>query len=178
MQAKRYALLLALVKAMDDQGSWCGETHLQKASYFLQDAANVPLELDFTLYKHGPYSFELHEVLGDMRARLLIDVKPQPAPYGPSLKQGPSASILEKSFPRTLASYAPQIDFVAAKLSRHGAVDLERLATALYVLRNYHDDEDKVQVIRRLKPHISTEQAAEALTEVESILQEIALRYA
>lgn len=174
MQAKRYALLLALVKAMGEHGSWCGETHLQKASYFLEEAAGVPLQLEFVLHKHGPYSFELHEILGDMRGRLLVDVRPQPQPYGPSLEQGPSASILEKSFPRTLASYAPRIDFVAAKLSRHGAVDLERLATALYVLRNHPDDEDKVQVMHLLKPHISKEGAAEALKEVENILQEIA----
>ncbi len=172
MQAKRYALLLALVKAMGEHGSWCGETHLQKASYFLQEAADVPLQLEFVLHKHGPYSFELHEILGDMRGRLLLDVRPQPEPYGPSLQQGPSAAILEKSFPRTLGSYAPQVDFVAAKLSRHGAVDLERLATALYVLRNYPDEADRAELMHQLKPHITKERAAEALSDVEVILTE------
>jgi len=171
MEAKRYALLLALLKAMDERGSWCGETHVQKASYFLQEATNVPLDLDFILYKHGPYSFDLHEGLGDMRARLLIDIK-QRAPYGPSLIPGPSAQVLADGLSDYVAAYSPAIDFVAEKLSGHGVVDLERLATALYVIRNYPGKADKAQVMNELKPHITKERAAEALGEVEGILRE------
>lgn len=172
MQAKGYALVLELLKAMEDRGSWCGETHLQKASYFLQEVVAVPLELDFILYKHGPYSFELHEVLGDMRAKLLIDVKPQPAPYGPSLKPGPSAQVLAEGFSKTIASYKQAIEFVAGKFSKHGAVDLERLATALYVIRNNPHEADRAELMHQLKPHITKERAAEALSEVEVILTE------
>ena len=171
MQARQYALLLALLKAMDERGSWCGETHVQKASYFLQEATNVPLDLDFILYKHGPYSFDLHEGLGDMRARLLIDIK-QRAPYGPSLIPGPSAQVLADGLPDYVAAYSPAIDFVAEKLSGHGVVDLERLATALYVIRNYPGEADKARVMNELKPHILREKAAEALAEVENTLEQ------
>ncbi len=171
MQAKQYVLLLALLKAMDDRGSWCGETHVQKASYFLQEATNVPLDLDFILYKHGPYSFELHDFLGDMRARLLVDVKPQP-PYGPSLIAGRSAQVLEDGLSDYVAAYSPAIGFVAEKLSPHGVIDLERLATALYVIRNYTAEEDKPGLMNTLKPHISKERAAEAIDEVEKILEQ------
>jgi len=173
MKAKLYALLLELLEAMDKRGSWCGETHLQKAAYFLQEAANVPLDLDFVLYKHGPYSFELHEALGDMRARFLVDIKPQPAPYGPSLKASPSAQIVAKASSETVSTHKTQIESVAEKLSGHGAVDLERLATALYVLRNYPGDEDQVGLMHQLKPHITAERAAEALAAVNNILQEM-----
>ncbi|MDP2673539.1 MAG: hypothetical protein Q8Q00_01370 [Dehalococcoidia bacterium] len=171
MQAKRYALLLALLKAMKDRGSWCGETHVQKASYFLQEATHVPLDLDFILYKHGPYSFDLHEDLGEMRARLLIDIE-QRAPYGPSLKQGPSAQVLADGFASAVAAYSPAIDFVAEKLSGHGVVDLERLATALYVIRNYTAEEDKAGLMNALKPHVAKDRAAEAIDEVEKILEQ------
>jgi len=171
MQARQYALLLALLKAMDERGSWCGETHVQKASYFLQEATNVPLDLDFILYKHGPYSFDLHEGLGDMRARLLIDIK-QRAPYGPSLIPGPSAQVLADGLSDYVAAYSPAIDFVAEKLSGHGVVDLERLATALYVIRNYATEQDKARLMSTLKPHISRERATEAIDEVEKILEQ------
>jgi len=171
MKAKRYALLLALLKAMDERGSWCGETHVQKASYFLQVATNVPLDLDFILYKHGPYSFDLHEGLGDMRARLLIDVK-QRAPYGPSLIPGPSAQVLADGLSDYVAAHNLAIDFVAQKLSGHGVVDLERLATALYVIRNYTAEEDKAGLMNALKPHVTKDRAAEAIDEVEKILEQ------
>ena len=171
MEAKRYALLLALLKAMKDRGSWCGETHVQKASYFLQEATNVPLNLDFILHKHGPYSFDLHEDLGDMRARLLIDIEQRP-PYGPSLKRSPSAQVLAEGLSNSVAAYNSAIEFVAEKLSAHHVVDLERLATALYVIRNYTAEEDKAGLMNTLKPHISKERAAEAIDEVEKILEQ------
>ncbi|MCL6557372.1 MAG: hypothetical protein K6U74_00970, partial [Firmicutes bacterium] len=60
---KRKALLLSLVKAMESQGSWCGETHIQKCSYFLQAMLGVPLGFEFILYKHGPFSFDLRDEL-------------------------------------------------------------------------------------------------------------------
>lgn len=171
MEARQYALLLELLRAMDAQGSWCGETHLQKATYFLQELEEVPLDFDFVLYKHGPYSFKLHEALGDMRAKLLIDAKQQP-PYGPSLKPGPSAQVLEERSESEVAAYRPAIEFVAERLSRHDVVDLERLATALYVIRNYPDEKDKDQLMHEHKPHITIERAAEAIEEVEGILRE------
>ena len=171
MEAKQNALLLALLKAMDERGSWCGETHVQKACYFLQEATKVPLDLDFILYKHGPYSFDLHEDLGDMRARLLVDIEQRP-PYGPSLKQGRSAQVLTEGYSDFITAYRPAIEFVASKLSGQGVVDLERLATALYVIRNYQNEADKAQVMNDLKPRISKEKATEALDEVERILEQ------
>ena len=43
--------------------------------------------LDYILYKHGPYSFDLRSELAVMRARYQLDLKPR-YPYGPSFILG------------------------------------------------------------------------------------------
>src|SRR6266545_4036200 len=61
---QRAALLTELVEQMRAHDSWCGETHLQKATYFLQELLDVEMDYDFVLYKHGPFSFDLRDELG------------------------------------------------------------------------------------------------------------------
>jgi hypothetical protein len=56
---QRAVVLLSLLERLKERGSWCGETHLQKSAYFLQDMLSAPLGFDFILYKHGPFAFDL-----------------------------------------------------------------------------------------------------------------------
>jgi hypothetical protein len=58
---QRAALLTELADKLREQGSWCGETHLQKATYFLQTLRLVPTGYDFILSKFGPFAFDLAE---------------------------------------------------------------------------------------------------------------------
>lgn len=69
---KRSALLTKLVQRLRDEGSWGGETHVQKVTYFLQELMEVPLDFDFILYKHGPYSFDLHDEIAALRGDGLL----------------------------------------------------------------------------------------------------------
>lgn len=50
---ERASVLLTLNEEMRKAGSWTGETHMQKAVFFLQELMHVSLELDFILYKHA-----------------------------------------------------------------------------------------------------------------------------
>ncbi len=170
---KRQANLLSLMKALRERGSWCGETHIQKCTYFLQEGLGVPLGFEFVLYKHGPFSFDLREGLGEMRANLVIGVKPQP-PYGPSLEPGPSSEAVMERFPRTREQYAKQIDFVANKLAERNVVDLERLGTALYVTKENpgSDAAARARLIHELKPHISEQAARDTVEQVDELLQQ------
>ena len=52
-------LLVRLTERLRANKSWAGETHLQKATYILKRVLGVPVEFDFILYKHGPFSFDL-----------------------------------------------------------------------------------------------------------------------
>lgn len=173
---KRQAVVLGLIEAMSGEGSWSGETHIQKCAYFLQQALNVPLGFDFILYKHGPFSFDLREELGEMRSDRIIDFEAQ-LPYGPSLRAGSTAESLMRRFPKTIGMYQDQMQFVAAKVSHRDVVSLERLSTALYVTSEdlkRTSIEARAERIHDLKPHISTEQARIAVEEVDKILSEAA----
>lgn len=174
MGSHQQLLLLRLLKSLSAHGSWCGETHLQKCAYFLQEGLDVPLGLDFILYKHGPFSFNLRALLGEMRANLLLNVRSQ-KPFGPSLELSDSArTLISRSSPSS-GCYSPEIEFVSTKLASKGVVELERMGTALYVLRqNSTDSADKqAERIVKLKPHISPELARKALEDVAVLLDEV-----
>jgi hypothetical protein len=163
---KRSAVILSLIENLHKEGSWCGETHVQKAAYFLQELLHVPTGFEFILYKHGPYSFDLSDELVAMRGINILQMELRP-PYGPSILPGPRSSQLKGLFPKTLESHMARIRFVARELARYGVADLERIATATYVTLNDRlDDSEASQAsrIHELKPHISLEAAHRSLS--------------
>jgi len=167
---ERASVLLSLVEALRSRGSWAGETHLQKSAYFLQELLGVPLGLRFILYKHGPFSFDLRQDVGGMFADSILAWEIQPYPYGPSLKPGPLSDLLKRQFSRPARHFAGQIGFVAEKLAPKRVVELERLATALYVtLQGKVEGEQRAARICQLKPHITPAEAVEAVAEVDMI---------
>jgi len=171
---QKVAVLTELADRMRERGSWCGETHLQKAAYFLQDLLGVSLDFDFVLYKHGPFSFDLREELAAMRADGLLELEPQEEPYGPKLVPTPRSKELRDRYPKTLGRFNKPISFVADKLGEKGATALERLGTAFYMKQKHHnlDDESLAKRINQFKPHVLVESAKNALREVREISSE------
>lgn len=169
---KQQAILLSLVKAMKEKGSWCGETHVQKSVFFLKRMLGVPVDFEFVLYKHGPFSFDLRDELDEMRANLTLGLQSNPYPYGPSYIPGSSAKIMEERYPKTSDKYRKQLDFVAENISAKSVADLERIATAYFVSQDplYPDTPQIIKHIVELKPHISEIEAEEALKTVEGLL--------
>jgi hypothetical protein len=176
--SKQQLLLLALLKALEQQGSWSGETHVQKCAYFLQEGLGVPLGATFVLYKHGPFSFDLRQALGEMRGDWLIDVKPQPFPYGPSLAVSPFGEALRTHVHDVADDYAQEIGFVVDRLARRSVVELERLGTALFVARQHPelDTEARARRMTELKPHIPPHLARSAVSDVKQLLSEAVRR--
>jgi len=168
---RKAAVLMELVNQMSDRGSWCGETHLQKAVFFLQHLLEVPLGFSFVLYKHGPFSFDLREELASMRADGLVELEPQQEPYGPKFVRTLRGERLCDRYPKTLGEFKGHIGFVADKLGDKGATELERLGSALYMMRKHSelDDESLAERINKFKPHVSTERAKGALVAVRDI---------
>lgn len=170
---QRAALLIYLVEALRARGSWCGETHIQKSLYFLQELLGLPLGMRFILYKHGPYSFDLSNELEAMQADYLLDDELQPYPYGPKLLPGKGSQQIKEKFPKTLDKYSKQIEFIADKFGDKKVSELERLATALYVTLNPEEDsEDRAERVHQLKPHIEIDDANAAVREVDNIIKE------
>jgi hypothetical protein len=169
---QRVAVLTKLAVRLRERGSWCGETHLQKATYFLQELLDVPIEFDFILYKHGPFSFDLRDELAAMCADDLVRLEPHAPPYGPTIATTPDAMVIQERFPKTLGQYQARIDFVAQKLGDKGVSALEGLATALYVSKKTDSDAlvpKRAKKLHELKPHISAEQARAFVEEVDGI---------
>lgn len=168
------ALLTDLVRRMRSKGSWCGETHVQKAAYVAQQLAGVPLGFDFILYKHGPFSFDLRDELTSLRADGLLLLEPQPIPYGPKFKATNTARELRDRFPKTLRKHEESLEFVASKLAGRQVDDLERVATSLFAKTNYPEmsDRQRAKWIHKQKPHVSVDQALAALEEIDLLERE------
>jgi hypothetical protein len=165
------ALLTRLLIALRNHGSWCGETHVQKSIYLLQELCAVPLDFRFVLYKHGPFSFDLRDELTSLQADDLLALQPQAIPYGPRLAPTVGAQALANRFPKTLASYGAAVDFIAERLGSCGVNALERLATAVYVRRQHPEasSTECAKILVGLKPHILLENALTAVDEADQL---------
>ncbi len=172
---QRAAVLLSLIEKLRSEGSWCGETHVQKATYFLEELLGVPLGFDFTLYKHGPYSFDFSDEITALRADRLLKLDPQPYPYGPRIILGDESGQVRRQYPGTMEEYDRSTAFVAKKLGHMNVAELERVATALYVT---HDPnvaprvDTRAQRIHEIKPHVTLEAAREAVKQVDRFITE------
>jgi hypothetical protein len=171
---RRAALLTRLIAKLRQSGSWCGETHIQKATLFLQDLMRVPLGFEFILYKHGPFSFDLRDELTGLRGDELLRLDPQ-WPYGPRIAPTDRSEYIQRIYSKTLAKYDDRINFIAEKLGTKNVAELERLATALYVTERTAAGVSAVKRARQiaqLKPHVSFEYAEAAVEEVDDIVEE------
>jgi len=174
---RRDVILIRLIEALRQRGSWCGETHVQKAAYLLQEMTGVPMGFEFILYKHGPFSFELRDELSAMRADGFVSLRVQNPDYGPSIVPEPAADALRKRFPKTLREHEPRVGFVAEQVSKRPVVELERFATAFYVRQEMGAETNPNAIAQRvhvLKSHISVEQALVAVRTVCSWAHEAA----
>ncbi len=175
MSPGQNVILLFTLQSLKSEGSWCGETHVQKTTYLSQELLGVPSKFKFVLYKHGPYSFEVSENLQGLIADQLVELASKP-PYGPSLELSNSA----KYFASKIALYPEleeKVSFIAKKLGKKGVADLEKLATAVFV--NARDGSDKpldvrAKTLNSIKSHIPVDAAKAAFLEVEDLRAEIA----
>lgn len=164
--------LLALLASMAEEESWCGETHVQKCAYFLQEGLGVPLGFKFILYKYGPFSFDLREALGELWGDYVVEMKTVPG-YGPSIGLTESGRSLRDRLRKHADPYQREIGFVASRLSKRGVMELERLATALLVRGEREGTiQDRARRLVELKPHVSESDARQAVEEVEALLAE------
>lgn len=166
---RRDVILVRLIEALHKHGSWCGETHVQKATYFLQEMLRARLSFDFILYKHGPFSFDLSDELAAMRADGYVSLRVRDPNYGPSIVAEPAAGLLSKRFPKTLREHESRVEFIAERIGNKPVTELERLATSLYVIvadETVTNPNVLAQRVYELKPHVSVEQALEGVRTV------------
>lgn len=168
-------ILTRLARKLRSKGSWCGETHMQKAVYCFQELFSEKPQFEFVLYRHGPFSFDLRDELTSLRADGLLELEPQPMPYGPRLQPTDRAEEFESALAKTVAQHDSKLEFVAKHCGSKGVVELERLATALYVTRldpAVTSVDVRAKRLNALKPHIDLSQATAAVQEIDQVIQD------
>jgi len=171
--SQRAAILTLLNREMQRRGSWCGETHIQKATFFLQDLLGVDAGFDFILYRHGPFSFDLRDELSSMQADGLLELAVKREGYGPTYVPTQFSEMFLERFPKTTARYMKQIRFIADELGDKGVAELERLATAFFIAHRERIASVALRAQRlvELKPHISLPDARFACQQVDSLIE-------
>jgi hypothetical protein len=154
------------------KGSWCGETHIQKAAFFLQEMLSVDMGYEFILYKHGPFSFELRDELVSMQADQLLELAVRQQGYGPTYLVTEFGGDFLKRFPKTTARYLDQVAFVSDEMGDKGVAELEKLATAFFIANRERSmsTEDRAQMLVELKPHISLSEARRATDQMDLLI--------
>ena len=166
------ALLTYFIEQLRANESWCGETHVQKATYLAQELFGVPMDFDFILYKHGPFSFELREELGALRADGLMRLEPK-RPYGARIATTERSEYVQGLCRKTLGEYEGALSFVAHELGNKGVEELEKLGTAVYVWKLLGSEvpvEARANEITKRKRHIPMREALEAVKDVEEMV--------
>lgn len=169
-EMERYAIVLSLMDKLYNSGNWCGETHVQKSTYFLEALVQIPLDFGFTLYKHGPYSFVLHDSLEEMRSLMFFEYEQKP-PYGPRLRISERGQKLVAKYGELVTLWKDRIDRTVSCLYNKGVQDLEKLGTALFVYNDMPDADVKTRAkkLNKLKPHISLDDAECATSEFDEL---------
>jgi len=175
---KRYAIVTLLVEKLNQYGSWCGETHIQKAMYFLKELFPQIVDYSFMLYKYGPFSFELRDDIGIMVTEGILKIAPA-YPYGPRIMPGEGSNRIKSLFPKTLNRWEKKIIFIAEKLKDKDVKKLEPLATALYIIRTMPklSQYEKTEKLQELKPHVSFKEARLSIMEAQKIIEEAKNKY-
>jgi uncharacterized protein YwgA len=176
---QKAAILARLIERLREQRSWAGETHIQKAVYFLQDLLGCPLGFDFILYMYGPFSFDLRDELTGLRADFILKLEIQSPPYGPKFVPTEIGMAVVQRHPKTLAREETRIEFVAGLFREKGVRELERLATALYTSRELGWNasvQDRARLLHEVKPHVTPEEAVEAVTTLDGIRADVIRR--
>lgn len=169
-------LIIDLVQELNRASSWTGETHIQKAAYFLSELFEVNLSMPFVLYKYGPYSFDLKNELLYLEAIGILEKKDTP-PYGSQFSLGQHAKSFKTVAGISTEKYQGRLAWITNKVfaTNPGVSELEKKATALYALKNFHvGNNDRAEKINQIKPHISKEQALGTIQLITEWQNEIA----
>lgn len=172
MNYRRHAIIMAVIDALQERGSWTGKTHVQKALTLLRDSGKVQVPFTFVLYKHGPYSFEIEEELEQLQSYGAIEIEPNIEGYGVTLFAGDMADFPAEQSPLSEPEQKA-IQDVCSFVGSRNVTELERLATASWITtrERLSTPHEVARRLNRLKPHVSIADAERAYLEVSNWLR-------
>jgi hypothetical protein len=161
------AIIATIIDRVSGAKRFCGETFIQKSTFFLKELFGVPFAANFRLYHYGPFSFDLRSQLQSMEADGVVNIRPHE--FGATYVTGERYQMLRTRFPKTIATHEQAIRFVIRELAPLGVKDLEPLATALFLTRQHPDQPVEVRAgrLNTIKPHIEIEQARKSVVQID-----------
>jgi uncharacterized protein YwgA len=161
----RCAVIVDLANKLRSEGSWCGETHLQKSIYILQDLMRANFGYKFVIYKHGPFSFDLKNEIAALLASKLLELKFPREGYGPSIVATNFGERVLELHREGIEKFSKMNEFIARWFSKNDVKYLEKVATAYFVASKHPREPLDIlaQRINSMKPHVDIEAALEAL---------------
>jgi hypothetical protein len=170
-ELREAALIATIIDGVGKAGRFCGETLLQKSTFFLKELFGLPLSPKFRLYHFGPFSFDFRDQLVSMEADDVVRIRPHE--YGATYVTGERYAMLQRQFPTMLADYGKQIDFIIRELAPRGVKELEALATALYVTKAHPEASVEVRAkeLNTIKPHVDIGRARTSVSKIDEWLE-------
>ena len=165
----RCAVSVELANQLREKGSWCGETHLKKAMFILQDLSRCNFGYKFVIYKHGPYSVDFSSELSGMRAAEIFEFSFPQKGYGPSIVPTEFGAKIREIQLENIREFAEVTQFLANWFGNHDVRYLEKVATAYFITRNNHrlPLNERAERLHSLKPHVDIAAAEEAVRVVD-----------
>lgn len=174
---KRQALILFIVRKLSEQKGWHGTLFVQRFIYLLQELLDVPLDLFFILYKHGPYSFELEEILTFLLERRFLKLKVPRNQLSPTLVPGRHAAYYDKKFKMEKSLLDPKVAWLIEKVNKIPFGELTLVTYALYMLKQLQsqgkDEKDLVSEMHKLRPVFSEKAITEAADTLKQLMHEL-----
>lgn len=151
MTSQQSELALSAIAALNEVGKGESRTHIHKLLYFAQRWGIVEETFPYSLYLHGPYSYDLDQELLELEAFKKVKKFRDPAGYGARYKvDGIEVSEQLKRLAQWLGPKSTRI--------------LEALATAEYV--EEADESKCVAAVREVKPHLTEAEVRAAVDEI------------
>jgi len=168
MEWRGHEIILSVIKKLNENGSWCGKTHIIKTLYLLKASKRMDIPFDFILYKHGPYSFDVEDTLAIMKSYDAIEgIDTCPGVYGECLNPGKNADF-PHSFAQLKEKEQKAISEICKLTGKKDVKELERLATAAWIVNQERETDSNIiaRRVHELKPHITKKQARDAYHEI------------
>ncbi len=157
----RHALLLYVIKKLNDAGSWTGNTHIQKIVDLAQSKTGVE-PYKFVIHHYGPYSFDLRGDLDLLVSGGYVERKIDEFGYHYKLTEKGEKYLASSTIDNEVCEVIEKLTKIFGKAP---TIVLELIATIDYVHNKLgkEDEDEIVSTVRKIKPHFSEEIVRKAL---------------
>lgn len=162
------AIIALLIEKMNTGKLWASPFFLQKAVFLLQELYKIPLEFNFYIYKHAPFSNELQDTLNQMRIDDIIKVETNHLKPGNLIINNNGKQILSK----LKKGPENEINSVINIMNEYPTSSLDHLTSAIYICTSsIQFGKSKSNMLRHCNPFISKKESIQVLKIAQSLIK-------